>query len=67
MDSYLLYFVLGVIFYLLLDLAQFCLENRILKRAVRKINDGKKLNKTDRWYLDQLCLLLSDNKSSKDD
>ena len=60
-------FFVGGIFVLLLELVSQMTENYALKRAVRKINDGKKLNRSDRWYLDQLCLLLSDNKSSKDD
>lgn len=65
--DYFLCFVLGAIFGLLVVVFDFCVEHWNLKRAVRKINDGKKLDKGDRWYLDQLCLLLSDYKSSKDD
>ena len=60
-------FFLGGIFALLWELVSHMTESYALKRAVLKINDGKKLNRSDRWYLDQLCLLLSDNKSSKDD
>ena len=59
--------MIGGVCFLLFELVSQMSENYALKRAVRKINDGKKLNHNDRWYLDQLCLLLSDNKSSKDD